>query len=399
MSLKLYTYPNNPRAWKALIAAKYAGVNIEVPSFDFPKDLQTNEFRSKNPLAKVPVLETPEGCIFESNAILRYVGRKSSNLYGTNDYTASLVDQWIDFSVNELELPLNVWTFPILGWMEFNHEATEKAKQDVQKALNILNQHFLAHTYLVGESITIADIALAMSLYRGYKLVFDPKFRKGFQNVNRWFNTVIRQPNWAGVIGSFQYAETMAVAKPTEKKAEPKKEVAKDDEEPAPAPAKKPNPLDLLPPSKLNLEEWKRYYSNAKDTRGDAMKWFWEHLDEGYSLWFCDYKYNDELDSQQFRVSNLLGGYIQRLDRLRKYGFASLIIFGEQPNFEIGGCFLVRGQEIPFELSDVDDTELYNFRKADITSEADRTLVEDYFSWEGNFAGREKKFLDGKIFK
>ena len=97
------------------------------------------------------------------------------------------------------------------------------------------------------------------------------------------------------------------------------------------------------------MDEWKRMYSN-NDTRSVAIPWFWEKLDKnGYSIWIGEYKYNDEL-SKVFMTSNLLSGYIQRVEKLRKYGFGSLIIFGEEPSLEIGVCFLVRGQELPAEV-------------------------------------------------
>jgi elongation factor 1-gamma len=35
------------------------------------------------------------------------------------------------------------------------------------------------------------------------------------------------------------------------------------------------NPLDDLPKSNFNLEQWKRQYSNL-DTRGEALPWFYE---------------------------------------------------------------------------------------------------------------------------
>jgi len=53
MSWKIYTYPNNPRVWKALIAGKYAGVEIETPAFEMGKDNKTPEFLSKFPVGKV----------------------------------------------------------------------------------------------------------------------------------------------------------------------------------------------------------------------------------------------------------------------------------------------------------------------------------------------------------
>jgi elongation factor 1-gamma len=412
MALKIYSYPQNSRVFKAQIAGKYAGVPIETPAFKFPEDLHTPAFLAKNPLAKVPVLETPEGSIFESNAIMRYVGRKDTRtygLYGSNAYEAGLVDQWIDFSVNEVELPLNVWVFPILGWMEFNHEATEKAKQDVQKALNILNQHFLTHTYLVGNFITLADIALAMVLLRGFTNVFDNKFRKPYGNVVRWFTTCVHQPQWAEVIGAVELCKEMKVAKPSEKKPEPAKPAAekkpakpaKDEdagEEEDEAPVKKPNPLDLLPASKINLEEWKRYYSNSDDTRGDALPWLWSRLDDGYSFWFGDYKYNNDLE-KLLNTSNLCGGFVQRLDKVRKYGFAAIVIFGEEPSLQIACCFMTRGQEFLPELSQVDDSENYEWRKADVTNAGDKELIADFFSWGGNFAGKYKPLNSARAFK
>lgn len=41
-----------------------------------------------------------------------------------------------------------------------------------------------------------------------------------------------------------------------------------------PAEPKAKNPLDDLPKSAFNLEEWKRQYSNLETP--DALKWFYE---------------------------------------------------------------------------------------------------------------------------
>jgi len=129
------------------------------------------------------------------------------------------------------------------------------------------------------------------------------------------------------------------------------------------------------------------------------MPWFWENLDtEGYSIWFCDYKYNSELE-KTFMTCNLIGGFIQRLDELRKYGFGSLLIFGEEPNLEISGCWLFRGLEVPEEMKECPDSESYTFRKADLSSDADKELIGDYWAWEGKFGGRDKPFNQGKVFK
>jgi elongation factor 1-gamma len=114
-------------------------------------------------------LDAPEGPVFESNAIARYVARQGK-LYGANNYEAAVIDQWIDFASNEIELPSAAWLYPILDIVPENREATNKAKGDIRKALDILNHHLETRTFLVGERISLADIVVSMSLYRLYQL-------------------------------------------------------------------------------------------------------------------------------------------------------------------------------------------------------------------------------------
>jgi len=423
MSLKLSTDNVNPSVWRIQIAAKYNGVDIQVvPNVD----VNSKESLAKNPVGKAPTLETPEGPLFEANAIARYVSRLGKNaLYGSSHYEHGLVDQWVDFSASEVELPGSVWIYPILGYIPNNSLATQKAKGDIRKALEILNKYLLTRTFLVGNRITLADIVLSMSLYYLYSKVLDNGFRKQFVNTNRWFLTCVNQPEFKSVIGEFKLCEKMEVApeveaaaveekkEKKEKKEQPKKEAPEkkekkeqpikekeeeDEEEFAEKEEKKKSPLDDLPPSKFIMDEWKRTYSN-KDIRKEALPWLWQNIDkEGYSVWFAEYKYNNECE-QLFRVCNLIGGWVQRCDKLRKYGFGSLLIFGTDPKLEVSSCWLFRGQDVPGEMKEVDDFEHYTWRKADLNDATTRELVNDYFAWDGTFGGTNKVVAQGKVFK
>jgi hypothetical protein len=73
---------------------------------------------------QVPVLDTPQGSIFESNAIARYIARlrADSELNGSSFFESAQIDQWIDFSANELEPPAAMWIYPIRGYMTFDKE-------------------------------------------------------------------------------------------------------------------------------------------------------------------------------------------------------------------------------------------------------------------------------------
>ena len=68
-----------------------------------------------------------------------------------------------------------------------------------------------------------------------------------------------------------------------------------------------------------------------------SMPWFWENFDhENYSIWYCEYMYPDEL-RLTFMSANLVGGMMQRLDKLRKYAFGSVAVFGSNNNSSISG--------------------------------------------------------------
>lgn len=100
------------------------------------------------------------------------------------------------------------------------------------------------------------------------------------------------------------------------------------------------------------LDAFKRCYSN-EDTATVAIPYFWENFDkEGWSIWKAEYKYKEEL-KRVFMSSNLVSGMIQRLDKFRKYAFASVLILGEDGNNVIEGIWVMRGQELGFDVSGV----------------------------------------------
>ena len=150
----------------------------------------------------------------------------------------------------------------------------------MKRSLGALNTHLASNTYLVGHSVTLADIVMTCNLYMGFARIMTKNFTSEFPHVERYFWTMVNQPNFKKVLGDVKQAESVP---PVQKKAPPpkeqkpkeaKKEAPKpkavekpEEEEEAPKPKPKPkpkNPLDLLPPSKMILDEWKRLYSNTK---------------------------------------------------------------------------------------------------------------------------------------
>ncbi|KAI3918334.1 hypothetical protein MKX01_041654 [Papaver californicum] len=377
--LMLYGPLRNKNVFKALIAAEYSGVDVEV----------TPEFLKMNPIGKIPVLETPDGPVFESNAIARY----------------GSYEQWIDFSSLEVDSNLLRWLDPRMGYASFVPQVEEAAIAGLKRALTALNSYLASNTYLVGHCVTLADIIMICNF-----------FTKEFPHVERYFWTMVNQPNIVKLFGEVKQTESVppvqsakVLAQPKEAvkpraKNEPKNESSKPKAEEVPeqdeAPKPKPkNPLDLLPPSTMILDEWKRLYSNTKTNfREVAIKGFWEMYDpEGYSLWFCDYKYNVE-NTVSFVTLNKVGGFLQRMDLARKYAFGKMLIIGSEAPFKVKGLWLFRGPEIPqFIMDECYDMELYEWTKVDISDENQKErvnqMIEDQEPVEG------EALLDAKCFK
>ncbi|KAF3953909.1 hypothetical protein CMV_020686 [Castanea mollissima] len=416
MALVLHAGSTNKNAFKALIAAEYSGVEVElVKEFEMGVSNKTPEFLKMNPIGKVPVLETPDGPVFESNAIARYVTRvKADNpLYGSSLIEYAHIEQWIDFASMEIDANISRWLYPRWGLVVYLPPAEEAAIAALKRALDALNTHLASNTYLVGHSVTLADIIMTCNLYNGFGRILTKSFTSEFPHVERYFWTLVNQPNFQKILGEVKQVESIPPVQSAKKPSQPKepakpKEVKKEaappkaeeaaEEEEAPKPKAK-NPLDLLPPSKMILDEWKRLYSNTKTNfREVAIKGFWDMFDpEGYSLWFCDYKYNDE-NTVSFVTLNKVGGFLQRMDLARKYAFGKMLIIGSEPPFKVQGLWLFRGTEIPqFIIDECYDMELYEWKKVDINDEAQKErvsqMIEDCEPFEG------EALLDAKCFK
>jgi len=404
----IYSYPDNPRVAKALIAAQYNGLKVNVKTdIEMGKFNKTPEYLAKFPFGKVPAFECKDGNIYESNAIAYYIAslKKGTQLLGANQIQAAQIQQYLFMAENEIIGPMFQWLGPIMGFMPYNKKASDKAVEDVRKVMSVLDKVLLKKTYLVGERITLADIVVSCTLLWLYKQVFDQTFRSAYPNVNRWFITLINQKQFKAVLGDVKLCEVAAKYVPPKKEKKEKKEAPKAKEAPKPkeAPAAKPkeekkkNPMDLLPKSSFDLEAWKRFYSN-NDTKPNAVDYFWKNYDqEGYSMYRVDYKYNDELE-KTFMSCNLIGGFFQRMELLRKYAFGTLIVTGEDNNNQIAGYFIIRGSEIPEILKDVPDYPSFNFKKVDPNDQKIKAEYEDYIAWEGpTFANTT--VVDGKVFK
>lgn len=137
---------------------------------------------------------------------------------------------------------------------------------------------------------------------------------------------------------------------------------------------KEENPLDVLPPSPtLDLYNFKTFFVNHTDKKGEGIKFFFDNYDNvGYSIYHLKYdKYPGE-GEVLYQTSNLMNGFLQRIDHFRKHALAMHAITGDEPNLDIEGVWLFRGKGIPQEMVDHPQFEYYKTRELDVTKEEDK---------------------------
>lgn len=273
--------------------------------------------------------------------------------------------------------------------------------------LKALDKFFEDRTYISGERLSVADLAFVSSVKYLYENALKNKSKASYRNFNRYYNTVINQPQFKSVAGLELFKKDEAPAKP-KPKSTPAPAAPAASAEPSgadimealeKAQAKPKDPFAVLPATSFDFDDYKRRYSNNPPE--DYIPYFWEKFDtENCSIWLCDYKYNEEL-GLVFMSSNLVRGALQRLDKARKQSFGSMVVFGEDNSNIIAGLWVWRGQDLMFKLTEdwQVDYESYEWKKLDPKSDETKKLVELFFKQDEGSTYKDKKYADGKIFK
>jgi glutathione S-transferase len=199
--LRIFSYLPNPRIWKATIAARLAGVDIEVRGTS-PKELRswlwdfdarpissgekagsgevpghagfrgqlhkTEAFLDAHPFGTVPAAFSPDGSvgIFESNSIMRAVARLGESrfrLYGSNPYEASRIDSFLDASLvfaRDSQIYLLA-----LASKAISAEIHSRMRDTFEVYLAGINRALSPdREFIVGNGITLADICFVAEI-------------------------------------------------------------------------------------------------------------------------------------------------------------------------------------------------------------------------------------------
>ncbi len=195
--IELYYWPT-PNGWKITIMLEELGVPYEVKYINIGAGDQFQpDFLKIAPNNRMPAIVDPEGpdgepiAIFESGAILQYLGRKFGKFYPADERQRANVEQWLMWQMGGFG--------PMLGQNHhFRIYAPEKLPYAMDRYLNeahrlygVLNKQLEGKDFVAGD-YSIADMAIV-----GWAKLWERQgmdINADFPNVKRWLDTLYARP-------------------------------------------------------------------------------------------------------------------------------------------------------------------------------------------------------------
>lgn len=160
--------------------------------------VDTAQYTAMNPNQLVPTVEDDGHVLWESNSIVRYLAARYDlgKLCPENLAVRAEAERWMDW---QLTTVMPNWGPMFLGLVRTAPSARDMKRingaiKNLGATLQILDAQLQGRDYIMGDSLSIADIPLGTSMYRYYLLADD---RPPMTNVDAWYARLQARPAYA----------------------------------------------------------------------------------------------------------------------------------------------------------------------------------------------------------
>ena len=199
--MKLYDLPASPNARRVRVFIAEKNLQIEmVPINMMTGENKTEEYLSKNPLGRMPLLELDDGtCIAESIAICRYLENEHPDppLFGTSSLEQATIEMWqrrMEFQF--LNPMINIFRNTHEMWKDRMIQIPQIAEiesKDVEEKMVCLNRELEGREYIAGETYSVADITAQCAFVMG-KAAVGIRIPEDLSNLDAWWSRVTSRP-------------------------------------------------------------------------------------------------------------------------------------------------------------------------------------------------------------
>ena len=196
--MKLYYSDTlNPR--KACAVARHLKSPLEFIPVALEKgEHRTPEFRAMNPNAKVPVLVDDELVLWESNAIMCHLAEKAGSELWPRDERRIEAMRWLMWDATEFAPVAATFYFehiikPRFLGREADPAEIARVTPDFERYAGVLEGHLKGRRYLLGDTLSVADFAVAITLPYAGKTGMP---LQAFPEIRRWHAQLNELPAW-----------------------------------------------------------------------------------------------------------------------------------------------------------------------------------------------------------
>lgn len=159
--MRLYGDKGSGNCQKVRITADFLKVPYQWVDIDIMKaESRTADFLRKSPMGQVPMIELDDGrCLAQSNAIVRYLAQGSS-LLPADPFTQARIDELLFWEQYSHEPYVATSRFHMVYLGRSKEERDPMRVERGEKALDLMQHLIKDRTWFVGESLSVADIAL-----------------------------------------------------------------------------------------------------------------------------------------------------------------------------------------------------------------------------------------------
>ena len=196
--VKLYYHPISDNCRRVLATVHFNGRDdIELELLDLMKGAhRTPEYLALNPNGKVPTLVDGDTVLWESNAIMQYISSDSS-LWPASKVRYDIA-RWQFWGIAHWAPPISkiVGERMIKAMMSrgpADEAVVEKAMEELGRFAGVLNSHLEGRDWLVGDSLTLADLSIAAKLGFAAPAGID---LAQWPQIQRWYGAIEELDAW-----------------------------------------------------------------------------------------------------------------------------------------------------------------------------------------------------------
>ncbi|SFV06387.1 glutathione S-transferase family protein [Pseudoduganella namucuonensis] len=198
--MRLYYSPLSSNARRVAIAVHMLGAEVDVVEINLASEADRRRLLELNPNGMLPVLEDDGFLLWESCAIMQYLADKTPGheLYQRDLRTRADVNRWLFWACQHFSPAIGVLTWERI-WKGYvtgqPADPREEARggADLEQFASVLDGHLAGRQWVVGDAVTLADIALAAPLMYIGKASLP---LSGHANLMAWFARVQLLPAW-----------------------------------------------------------------------------------------------------------------------------------------------------------------------------------------------------------